>query len=233
MMAVFVVGISTTEAARKDPGLPGNHLVIERVDIDTPVIGQLTITGDHFDFGNTLAVVLGSPPMALNIISTTPTQIVADLPPGILTGDQLLTVSTGKGQSQNDEYDLTFGTMGPPGPTGATGAMGAPGATGAQGPPGVTDASGLVVYEGQSGLVSISNGSSQESDSMSCNSGDIALGLAAFKQINIVSLPRSQWSWTRTAPDTIDISVTLSSSCSSSVGCFVATAKILCLDTTP
>ena len=60
-VAVFFVGITATNAARKDPGLPGNHLVIERVDIDTPVIGQLTITGDHFDFGNTLAVVLGSP----------------------------------------------------------------------------------------------------------------------------------------------------------------------------
>ena len=112
-MALFCIGITTSFASRKDPGLPGNHLVIERVDIDVPVNGQLTITGDHFDFGNALAVQLGSPPIDLNIVSATTTTIVADLPPGPpLVGDHLLTVSTGNGQSQNDEYDLTFGAVG-------------------------------------------------------------------------------------------------------------------------
>jgi len=138
-LAMFIVGITTTEAAQKDPGLPGNHLVIERVDIDLDAgaNGQLTITGQHFDFGNTLAVVLGSPPMDLTpAVSTTPTEIVVDLPVGPLVGDQLLTVSTGNGQSQNDEYDLTFGQVGPKGDKGDTGDTGVTGATGMTGDPG-------------------------------------------------------------------------------------------------
>ena len=53
-VAVFLVGtLTTTEAARKDPGLPGNHLVIEAVTIDFTqgAFGQLTITGDHLLLG--------------------------------------------------------------------------------------------------------------------------------------------------------------------------------------
>ena len=68
-VAVFLVGITTTNAARKDPGLPGNHLVIEdvQIDLNDGANGQLTITGDHFDFGNTLNVTLGAGPVSLNI----------------------------------------------------------------------------------------------------------------------------------------------------------------------
>jgi len=32
-LVVFMVGTTATDAARKDPGLPGNHLVIEEVAI--------------------------------------------------------------------------------------------------------------------------------------------------------------------------------------------------------
>jgi len=153
-VAVFFVGIITTNAARKDPGQPGNHLVIERVDIDLDAgaNGQLTITGQHFDFGNTLAVVLGSPPMDLTpAVSTTPTEIVVDLPVGPLVGDQLLTVSTGNGQSQNDEYDLTFGQVGPKGDKGDTGDTGVTGATGMTGDTGMTGATGMTGDPGPPG----------------------------------------------------------------------------------
>jgi hypothetical protein len=38
-VAVFVVGTLTTEAARKDPGLPGNHLTIEAVAVTLNAAG--------------------------------------------------------------------------------------------------------------------------------------------------------------------------------------------------
>jgi hypothetical protein len=165
-MAMFVVSTTTTEAARKDPGLPGNHLTIEKVAVDFTqgAFGQLTITGDHFSFGNTLAVTLGEAALPLNIVGVpTDTVIVADLPLAFPDGDYLLTVSTGNGQSQNDEYDLTIGVVGPkgdtgdkgdkgdpgaPGGTGMTGAMGAPGPKGDKGDKGDTGGSDrLAVFD--------------------------------------------------------------------------------------
>lgn len=52
------------------------------------------------------------------------------LPPD---GDYLLTVSTGNGQSQSDEYDLTIGGVGPKGDRGDQGQRGDQGAQGEQG----------------------------------------------------------------------------------------------------
>jgi len=165
-VAVFVVSTMTTYAARKAPGPPGNHLTIEQVAVDFTqgAFGQLTITGDHFSFGNTLAVTLGEAALPLNIVGVpTDTVIVADLPLAFPDGDYLLTVSTGNGQSQNDEYDLTIGVVGPkgdtgdkgdkgdpgaPGGTGMTGAMGAPGPKGDKGDKGDTGGSDrLAVFD--------------------------------------------------------------------------------------
>ena len=65
----------------------------------------------------------------------TDTAIVATIPvpDQFPPGDYLLTVSTGNGQSQNDEYDLTIGGVGPQGEKGDKGDMGG---QGIQGPPG-------------------------------------------------------------------------------------------------
>ena len=59
-----------------------------------------------------------------------------------LIGDYLLTVSTGTGQSQNDEYDLTIGDVGPVGPVGIQGVDGPRGGQGPQGPQGATGPQG-------------------------------------------------------------------------------------------
>jgi hypothetical protein len=137
-VAVFFLSTTTTFAARKDPGLPGNHLTIEQVAVTLNVEGfptQLTITGDYFDFVNTLAVTLGEGPLPLSVVSSTTTEIVADIPnpSAFPPGDYLLTVSTGNGQSQNDAYDLTIGAVGPEGPQGPQGPQGEDGAQGQQG----------------------------------------------------------------------------------------------------
>ena len=56
--AVFVATTTTTFAARKDPGLPGNHLVIEEVQVDLSTDpAQLTIKGEHFNFGILMTVL--------------------------------------------------------------------------------------------------------------------------------------------------------------------------------
>ena len=155
-LAVFFVSTTATFAARKDPGLPGNHLTIESVaiaydDIMYPY-GRLTIKGDSFSFGNTLNVTLGEGPIPLAFVGVpTDTEIVADLPQAFPPGDYLLTVSTGNGQSQNDEYDLTIGAIGPEGPQGPQGVQGPQGLQGLQGIAGLTGPQGPAGPQGPPG----------------------------------------------------------------------------------
>ena len=112
---------------------PGGHLNITEVEVDDPNTPMsITIMGEDLDFGGELDVTLGGY-ASLIIISATDTTIVATLPAGIMPGDYLLTVSRGEGQSQNDEYDLTIGAVGPQGPAGADGADGPAGADGTDG----------------------------------------------------------------------------------------------------
>ena len=125
--AFFVVGIlflsmlmvgQTATAAQP----PGGHLNITAVfvDCDTDEI-EIVIVGEDFDFGpGPLSVTLGNFG-ALPIVGTpTGNQIVVEGPDGLCAepGDFLLTVATGNGQSQSDEYDLTIGAVGPQGPPG-------------------------------------------------------------------------------------------------------------------
>lgn len=120
---------STALAAKPKPTPPGNHLNITKVAVDFDA-ETLTITGEQFSFVNTLEVTLGEFGL-LNIVTTTDTEIVVDFPGGGLPdGDYLLTVSRGTGQSQNDEYDLTIGAVGPQGEQGDPGDDGAPGDNG-------------------------------------------------------------------------------------------------------
>jgi len=128
---------------------PGGHLRIDEVfvDFDSETI---TIIGEDFDFGGFLEVTLGEALVGdITILCTPnfvliPQTITCDFSAPIGTGlpadgDYLLTVATGAGQSQSDEYDLTIGAVGPPGPEGPRGPKGddgAPGPTGEPGPPG-------------------------------------------------------------------------------------------------
>ena len=113
---------------------PGGHLEITEVAVDAGA-ETITITGDDFDFGHRLKVVLGEIGDITALCTpnfSSPQTIVCDfsttgLPPA---GDFLLTVSTGKGESQSDEYDLTIGAAGPPGPPGPPGSPGPSGVLG-------------------------------------------------------------------------------------------------------
>jgi len=101
-------------AAGQKPGgqQPGGHLRIDEVLVDF-TLETITITGEDFDFGGYLEVTLGQVPGDITGLCTPfpTTTIVCDFSgPGLpLDGDYLLTVATGVGQSQSDEYDLTIG----------------------------------------------------------------------------------------------------------------------------
>ena len=130
---------------------PGGHLNIEEVavavgDPDTTI----EISGTDFDFGNALEVTLAGAPAEITS-STNTTIIVTVLTTSYPAGDYLLNVSTGNGQSQNDEYDLTIGAVGPAGPAGADGTDGADGADGADGMAGADGADGADGMAGADG----------------------------------------------------------------------------------
>ena len=135
---------------------PGGHLNISQVFVDDPdnptsimIFGEDLLTGPQGP-----SVTLGHIG-TLSIIGTpTDTLIEASLPAPILDGDYLLTVSGGTGQSQNDEYDLTIGAVGPqgnPGLQGDLGPQGDPGADGADGAPGADGTDGADGADGADG----------------------------------------------------------------------------------
>jgi hypothetical protein len=130
---------------------PGQHLNITEVAIDNDS-HTITITGTDLDFGpGPLSVTLGeigeisglclaSAPTSTTIVCVFP--LTGGLPPA---RDYLLTVSRGTGQSQNDEYDLTIGAVGP------QGEVGEQGETGPEGPKGDTGAQGIQGIQGIQG----------------------------------------------------------------------------------
>jgi len=152
-IALLMVGQSVLAAK---PGPPGGHLNITEVFVDNsnnPT--SITVMGEDFDFGSGPLVVTLGEFGALSITSADATLIVASLPTGIVPGDYLLTVSTGNGQSQNDEYDLTLGAVGPTGATGDTGPAGPQGPAGADGAVGETGPQGPVGPAGPQGPIGL------------------------------------------------------------------------------
>jgi hypothetical protein len=116
---------------------PGAQLNIIEVqtDVSDPSNPKFTIFGENMDVGpGPLSVTLGASTNVLNIISENPTVIEAELNETIPAGDYLLAVSRGIGKSQNDEYDLTIGAIGPKGLQGERGPSGEDGSPGIPGP---------------------------------------------------------------------------------------------------
>ncbi len=109
LLVSMSIGGRSVLAAPPGPGPPGGHLNITEVFVDAPADGQIDIRGENFLFAGTLDVTLGDFGSLTIPVAATNTQIIANLPGGIPAGDYLLTVSTGTGQTQNDEYDLTIG----------------------------------------------------------------------------------------------------------------------------
>ena len=149
-LSMLMVGQTETSAKP-----PGGQLNITEVfvdcDVDPP---EIEIFGEGFDFGpGPLSVTLGEFG-ELTIIETPTGEQILVQGPSILCeepGDFLLTVSTGKGESQNDKYDLTIGAVGPQGPQGADGAPGPHGEQGPAGPQGIQGEKGPAGPQGVQG----------------------------------------------------------------------------------
>ena len=118
----------------------GVHTKITTVFVDDPDDPTtIMIVGEELLFGDDpLEVMLGVYVAPLDIIGVpTNTEINALLPESIVDGDYLLTVATGNGKSEKDEYDLTIGGVGPQGDQGVQGKLGDQGVQGKLGDQGV------------------------------------------------------------------------------------------------
>jgi hypothetical protein len=158
---------------------PGGHLNISQVLVDNPNDPtSITIVGTDFIFGPEAPTVTLGEYMDPLVIVGVPTNetIVALLPENIVAGDYLLTVATGTGQSQTDEYDLTIGAVGPQGPQGERGPQGEQGSQGEQGTQGVPGERGAPGNDGAPGLpgspgTSCTVSQSDGSATISCEDG--------------------------------------------------------------
>jgi hypothetical protein len=121
-----VLGAAHPALARPDSP---PQLVIVSAKADT-LAGTLAIDGSAFGDGTPVVTLNGMP---IVVVTSTSSEIVATLPPGLDPGTYLLTVSRGPATTQFDSFNLTLGAVGPPGPPGAAGTAGA---TGPPGPPG-------------------------------------------------------------------------------------------------
>jgi hypothetical protein len=146
-MAGLFTGIGGMVLAQPSPAAAAAPSIVSAVV--NVVQNQITIAGEH------LIPKKGSPTVDLDgtlltLVSSSSTQIVADLPAGLGAGTFQLTVSNGASAS----FDVTIGTVGPQGPAGPTGpagAQGPKGATGATGPAGPTGAQGPQGAQGPTG----------------------------------------------------------------------------------
>ncbi len=121
VLSMTLAAGSAALAASPKGQQPGGHLKISEVFVDF-TNDAILITGEDFDFGpGPLTVTLGDPDLiaAGSIVCTpdfaaSPQTIGCDFStPGLpADGDYLLSVATGAGQSQSDEYDLTIGASG-------------------------------------------------------------------------------------------------------------------------
>jgi len=142
--ACLLLALSCPAFAQESPAASTAPVIVSAVaDL---VHSQITITGQR------LTPATGSPTVHLDgtlltLVSSSSTQIVADLPAGLGAGAFELTVSNGT----STNFDVTIGTVGPQGPAGPTGAQGPKGATGATGPAGPTGPSGATGPTGAQG----------------------------------------------------------------------------------
>jgi hypothetical protein len=113
---------------------------------------QITITGTNLlpSSGSPVVHLDGA---TLTLVSSTSTQIVADLPTGLTAGSFRLTVNNGT--STAGVFDATNGAVGPQGATGPTGPAGPTGATGPAGPQGATGPAGPTGPQGPAGTVTL------------------------------------------------------------------------------
>ncbi|PWU00534.1 MAG: hypothetical protein C5B51_24970 [Terriglobia bacterium] len=128
----------------------GNPPVIGGATVDfTPNPPQMTITGLNLTAGFPITVLLEQFP--LPVLSSSPSMVVAQLPPAPPPGNYLLTLNRGGNPPATAGFVATIGSAGPQGPAGAIGATGPSGATGVAGPAGPSGATGAAGTGGASG----------------------------------------------------------------------------------
>jgi hypothetical protein len=149
-------------------GKDGDPIVISAI----PTLGGpspvLIINGGGFTPGESLHLLMNG--LALTVQSVSSTQVVAALPPSVVStpGTYLLVIGHGREHKKKDDdfatFDVTIGgagQMGAPGAPGPQGIQGVPGATGAagaqglQGLQGLTGATGAVGPAGAQGVQGI------------------------------------------------------------------------------
>jgi hypothetical protein len=123
-----VLLLASSAALMAAPAEKEGHLIITEVSVDYGT-SSMVIIGYDLDFGDgPLAVILGDTDITADCALDDPeadpqtiTCVDLVLP---VAADLLLVVSNGNGAPQIDEYDLTFGAVGPPGPQGPPGIIG-------------------------------------------------------------------------------------------------------------
>src|SRR5436309_6788021 len=148
--AVATSGVASAQSTSRP------QLVVERAEADLTA-DTLLIEGRKLLWNNDSAVLVTLAETPLLVLSGTETEVLAQLPPGLVPGSYLLKVSRGQSTVQNDVFDVTIGAVGATGPTGPKGAMGdtgpqgAPGPTGPSGPKGDAGATGSAGPTGPQG----------------------------------------------------------------------------------
>jgi collagen triple helix repeat protein/IPT/TIG domain-containing protein len=127
-----VLMLATLEAAANDDRAT---VILNAV----PNLTSNTLTISGREFGNAPIVTLDA--MTLTMISATPNQIVATLPPHVIATPGTYILQVGRTNRRGrivdfDRLDVTIGLVGPAGPKGDPGAQGIPGPQGIQGPKG-------------------------------------------------------------------------------------------------
>jgi len=135
-LAAGLLAVSTAAFADKAIEEEG-YLIISEVSVDYES-STMVIIGSDLNFGaDPLQVILGGTDISGHCVLDDPVKdpqiVICDGLALPVAADLLLTVSRGQDATQTDEYDLTFGAVGPQGIQGEKGDKGDPGPRGEQG----------------------------------------------------------------------------------------------------
>ena len=156
-LAASVLVASATAFAGEEVKEKGG-LTLSEVSVDYESSAML-IMGSDLDFGpGPLQVMLGDTDISKHCVldapQADPQVILCDGLSLPIAADLLLTVTNGQDAKHTDEYDLTFGAVGPQGIQGEKGERGDPGPRGLQGETGPQGPSGSDAFFDTAGCVS-------------------------------------------------------------------------------
>ncbi len=188
---IALLHAAVAKAAPANGQQPGGHLKITQAFVDFGS-NTIVITGEDFGFGGPLGVTFGDMTPSCNAyLASAPQTIICTfgsnkIPPA---GDYLLTVSTGAGQSQSDEFYLTIGAAGP---QGEQGIQGVKGDTGDQGIQGIQGIQGDIGIQGVKGIAHLARMAAQTGQLGHLSvGGDPTMGNPAHHRVDLLVAPRA------------------------------------------